>query len=386
MTGGTAEHPLRDRRIATLYVASWLPLVAAYTVGIAASGAPGADALSSAVVTVGVAMVLGVPVVAGAAKLAVVRAGGRFAAAHAWRALLYATLWSGTSGLHLFAFAPRDVWVRFLGESAPWQWVSGLLLYGLLAGVGHALSVGRVLRERDAAAARAELYALRAQLDPHFLFNTLHSLTALAQRDPAAVERGLERFGGLLRYVLEANRRERPADSAPADWPVADADVPLGDELEFVRDYLALERLRLGDRMRVLEEVDDEALECALPALTLQPLVENAVRHGLAPRGAGGTLRLFARVDADDQLVVEVGDDGAGCEAARADVATGLGVRVVRRRLWARYGNAGRLDVVTAPGQGFTARVVIPARAASAARRPGVRLAVSGTVAVKEWP
>jgi hypothetical protein len=104
----------------------------------------------------------------------------------------------------------------------------------------------------------------------------------LARRDPAAVERGLERFGDLLRYVLAANRREAAAGAN---------DDGRGGRARFVRDYLRSRGCACG-RLRVAELVDDEALECALPALTLQPLVENAVRHGLAPRAAGGTVRV----------------------------------------------------------------------------------------------
>jgi LytS/YehU family sensor histidine kinase len=120
----------------------------------------------------------------------------------------------------------------------------------------------------------------------------------------------------------------------------------------------------------VEEAVDDEALECALPALTLQPLVENAVRHGLAPRAAGGTVRVGARVTDADTLVVEVEDDGAGCDAAAAEGAAGVGIAVVRRRLRARYGDAARLDVVTAPGRGFVARLTVPAASAPPAAVP----------------
>jgi LytS/YehU family sensor histidine kinase len=290
------------------------------------------------------------------------------ARAHVWRALAFATAWCAASTLQIAVFAPARVLDAYLSQNMPWEWASGLFLYGVLAGVGHAVGAGRLLRARDAAAARAELHALRAQLDPHFLFNTLHSLTALARRDPAAVERGLEQFGGLLRYVLEANRREQPSrDGAGA--AEGDGDVPLGDELAFVRDYLALERLRLGERLRTVEEVDDEALECGIPALTLQPLVENAVRHGIAPRAAGGTLRLLARVDDDGFLVIEVGDDGPGCAPAEVDTATGVGIDVVRRRLRARYGVEGTLGVVTAPGQGFLVRMRVPGRPAPV-RRP----------------
>jgi LytS/YehU family sensor histidine kinase len=121
--------------------------------------------------------------------------------------------------------------------------------------------------------------------------------------------------------------------------------------------------------LRVVEEVDDEALECGIPALTLQPLVENAVRHGVAPRAAGGTVLLRARVDDGGFLEVEVGDDGPGARPADVAAATGVGIDVVRRRLGARHGGDGTLAVLTAPGEGFVARVRVPGRPAPV-RRP----------------
>jgi LytS/YehU family sensor histidine kinase len=225
----------------------------------------------------------------------------------------------------------------------------------VIVGVAHALTAARRVREREAAAARAdaararaELSALRARLDPHFLFNTLHSVGALVRADSAAAESALERFADLLRYVLDAERGGRD-------------DVALHDELAFVRSYLALEQLRLGERLQVVEEVDPDALECAVPPLTLQPLVENAIRHGLAPLARGGTLRVTAGFDGD-LLALEVADDGAGADAATTSRAAGLGLSTVRQRLQGRWPEA-RTDVVTAPGEGFVVRLRLPARA-----------------------
>src|SRR5207237_9488782 len=116
----------------------------------------------------------------------------------------------------------------------------------------------------------AELAAPSGPLNPLFLFNTSHTLPALVRRDPATAERALERFGDLLRYLLDVNRAARE-------------DVPLADEMTFVRNYLALEQLRLGERLRVRERIDPEALDCMLPSLTLQPLIEHAVKHGIPP-------------------------------------------------------------------------------------------------------
>jgi LytS/YehU family sensor histidine kinase len=182
----------------------------------------------------------------------------------------------------------------------------------------------------------------------HFLLHTLHSLTQLVREDPIATQDALERFGTLMRYVLDAGRD-------------AVADVSLEDELSFARNYLAVERLRLGDRLGVVESVAPEALELAVPPLLLQPLVENAVRHGLAPRRDGGTMWLSAHVQ-DGVLVIDVADDGVGVEPDVWCRSQGLGLRSVRRRLQARFPGTGGLEVTTCTGAGFAVRLRLPAR------------------------
>ena len=197
---------------------------------------------------------------------------GRALAWHAVTAVVFSLSWTLVfAGLVYLVVRPGGM-APFLRGGALWQFVWGLVIYG---GLAQAALAQRRLQEQERAATGAELQALRAQLNPHFLFNTLHSLTQLAQEDPLATQEALERFGALMRYVLEAGQR-------------ASNDVPLEDEIGFVRHYLALERLRLGDRLRIVEDVDPDALELAVPSLLLQPLVENAVRHGVAPRHEGG--------------------------------------------------------------------------------------------------
>src|SRR5262245_57833453 len=219
-----------------------------------------------------------------------------------------------------------------------------MFIYGALALVAH---VQRRLKEQELAAAGAKLQALRAQLNPHFLFNTLHSLTQLAREDPIATQDALERFGGLMRYVLNAGRD-------------ASADVSLEDEIGFVLNYLAVERLRFGDRLRIEANIEPDALELAVPPLLLQPLVENAVRHGLAPRRDGGTIRLSAHVTGT-VLAIEIADDGNGTEPDAWRRSKGLGLQAVRRQMNARFPDDGEFEVVTRPGAGFAVRITIPA-------------------------
>ena len=340
-----------------LYAAAWTPLAAIYALLIAEPGVPIPDAIAGSLASVIPAGLLGALVVRLTERITDVNPGrARFLAVHALLALVYASVWCAAIAASIYWGAPREVFRKFIATALGWQFVSGLMLYALIAGIAAAVRSARRLRTQEAAAVRsealrvrAELQALRAQLNPHFLFNTLHSLTALVRRDPPKAEAALERFGDLLRYVLDVNR------------DLLD-EVAVADELSFVRSYLSLEQLRLGDRLHVEERVDPETLDCLIPSFTLQPLVENAIRHGIAPQARGGLLRIIARLEGE-RLVLEVSDDGAGAVAESLGSAEGLGLRAVRQRLEARYGGGADFQVTTAAGQGFTVRVALPAQA-----------------------
>jgi Histidine kinase len=267
----------------------------------------------------------------------------RAAARHALTALAFSAAWTASFASFVYLLRPDDG-AAFLRGGGIWQFVWGIAIYVALAAAAR---IQKRLREQELAAAGAELQALRAQLNPHFLFNTLHSLTQLAREDPAATQEALVTFGELMRYVLDAGR-----DAAAA--------VALEDEIRFVRNYLALERLRLGERLQVLEEIEPDALELAVPPLILQPLVENAVRHGIAPLRTGATLRLAARVHGA-MLALDVEDNGAGAEPAVCRRAGGLGLKAVERQLRARFADAARLEIDTFPRLGFKARIRLPA-------------------------
>jgi hypothetical protein len=350
--------PVADRgrsRFWLLYTVAWTPLAAVYALLIAQPGSPLRDAIIGSLMSVAPAALLGAVVVKLTERITDANAGrGRFLLLHALLALIYGALWCGVIVASMYWGAPREVLERFVGEAIGWQFVSGLMLYALIAGIASAVRSSRRLREQEALAVRsdalrvrAELQALRAQLNPHFLFNTLHSLIALVRRDPPKAEAALERFGDLLRYVLDVNRE------------VLD-EVAVAEELGFVRTYLSLEELRLDERLRIDERVDSETLDCLIPSFTLQPLVENAIRHGIAPRARGGTVRIAAHLEAD-RLVLEVSDDGAGAVSESLAGAAGLGLRAVRQRLEARYGSSSTFTVLTAPDQGFSVRITLPA-------------------------
>lgn len=198
----------------------------------------------------------------------------------------------------------------------------------------------------EALRAEAELAALRAKLNPHFLFNTLHGLLTLVRTDPARAETALERFGDLLRYSLRVHREGEENATVREEWG-------------FTRDYLELERLRLGDRLRVDASIAPAASGRRVPRFTLQPLVENAVRHAVASRAEGGTVHIAVDVD-DGATRLVVRDDGPGAGDDALASPAGVGLRVLRQRLTALHGDAAGMEVTTAPGDGFTVTVTVP--------------------------
>jgi hypothetical protein len=269
---------------------------------------------------------------------------------HIAGAAAFSVAW--TLPLIILVYAIRnEVNPAYLRGGAVWQLLWGFVIYCLLMFAARAY---RRMREQELAATTAELQALRAQLDPHFLFNTLHSLTQLAHEDPNATQDALQRFGELMRYLLKSGRE-------------AGSRIPLEQELEFVRHYLALEKLRLGDRLRVVEHIEPDTLELAVPPLLLQPLVENAIRHGLAPRPQGGTVRISTSIAADRLLVV-VDDDGEGAELGRVDKAKGVGLKAVTRQLHAHFPGRAEMTVDTERQRGFTVTLRMPARLPEDAR------------------
>jgi signal transduction histidine kinase len=282
----------------------------------------------------------------------------RFVAWHLGAAMIFSWSWLAAQGAWIAVGTGVRAAVLIVGSFAGYAVLDGVFVYGIIAAGSHAVRIASRLREAQARTARAdslrmraELEALRGRLNPHFLFNTLHTLTALVRRDPGTAERALERFGDMLRYVLDVKRANRE-------------DVTLADELAFVRDYLSLEQLRLGERLRVAEEIDPDALDCVLPSLTLQPIVENAIKHAIAPRAVGGTLSIHAAL-VDDRLELQVCDDGPGAQAGPGDAAPGLGLSAVRQRLATRYPSRSSVSVRTAPGEGFRVTLVVPAHTAT---------------------
>jgi len=275
---------------------------------------------------------------------------GLFLLAHTLLAAAYPVLW-----IALVA-APRIVQTSIAQGSlsislppehvAHWHLATGAILYVTLVIVTYTIDRAKRAESR---LRESELAALRAQLQPHFLFNTMHSLLALVRSEAAAAAPALEQFTDLLRYTLSAHR-------------LSDQ-VRFEEEWAFTERYLDLERLRLGDRLRVELDIDEEAHECLVPAFVLQPLVENAVRCAVAPRAEGGTIRIRARC-IDDELALEVGDDGPGSSQPQpSSGAFGLGLRAARERVTSRYGARARFDVASVD-EGFLVSIRLPVSSA----------------------
>ena len=197
----------------------------------------------------------------------------------------------------------------------------------------------------EAQLAHARLDALRMQLNPHFLFNTLHAVSALVERDPAGVRRMIARLSELLRHTLDSRGTE---------------EVPLGEELAFLQRYLDIMAVRFQGRLRVQTSVDDAVKEARVPNFILQPLVENALEHGVS-RGSGeADIEIRARREGD-QLVVSVHDRGPGLDA-NATAPGGVGLANTRERLVALYGAAASVTVRSEAGGGAASELRLPWR------------------------
>jgi signal transduction histidine kinase len=264
--------------------------------------------------------------------------------------LLFAFVGSVTNHLFGVSKAPDPFWVHF-AHSCVYQAPFALITYGATVGAGYAAEATRRSRELarlQAELTQAQLSALRMQLNPHFLFNTLHTIAAFVrEHDERQAVELIERLGDVLRHVLRSSN---------------ELEAPLASEIGFLQQYLEIEQARFGDRLEIAFAIDDATHAALVPQLIVQPLVENALRHGLAPRAAPGRLAIAAH-RRDGVLEVRVTDDGLGLRDGW-DSDEGLGLPNVRTRLARMYGPAGRLELGTPPGGGVVATITLPFREA----------------------
>lgn len=281
---------------------------------------------------------------------------GAFLVVHGSHEVAYALLerWAGMEGGSRQPLA--DVLVVFLSKRAAFN----ALVYAGLVVVQQVRDLYRRDAERERATlqletrlARAQLEALKIQLQPHFLFNTLNTISALLHRDPESADRVLTRLGDLLRMSLQHSGRQ---------------EVVLRQELEFVERYLEIQQTRFQDRLRVRLDADPETLDALVPTLVLQPLVENAVRHAIEPRAAAGRLEIRARRE-NGRLMLQVADDGPGIGgptpldvAAVPGTGSGIGLANTRARLEQLYGAAHRFSLANGADGGLVVTLELPFR------------------------
>jgi signal transduction histidine kinase len=249
--------------------------------------------------------------------------------------------------LHWYAMPPvaSEVFVRSLANN--------FLPFFLLLGAAHALVYAQRIRERDELLARVELQHLKAQLQPHFLFNALNAISSTVHDDPSRAVQMIARLSQLLRRALQQASVQ---------------EVELEEELAVVGAYVDLEQLRFEERLRVTWEVDPAARSALVPHLLLQPLVENAIRHGVGPRREGGTVHVRA-TRVGDHLRLAVADDGVGLASrstrSPGDSGTGIGLANVRERLRQLYGPSHTFTLRDRTPRGLDVEIHIPFRPAA---------------------
>jgi two-component sensor histidine kinase len=249
-----------------------------------------------------------------------------------------------------FHFASRNRLVSIIGPN--------FILFVLIAGVLHSVLYYHDLRRRkvreselEARLTSAELGALRAQIQPHFLFNTLHTVSSLMTHDVPGARRVLASLGDLLRLSIDQMHRQ---------------EVPLSEELEFVARYVDIQKARFRDRLDVIVEVPDELRRAVVPNLVLQPLVENAIRHGIEPHARRGRIWITAAKNGDT-LLLKVRDDGPATEATHhgnrsATPRVGVGLANIRSRLEQLYGSSQTFAAGPADDGGFEVLMSVPYR------------------------
>lgn len=268
-----------------------------------------------------------------------------------WLALAVA----GIIVMRALCVAAFNPWIGWHEQLPSWpallrtSFLSNLLTAWMIIGVAHALLFAQRdrLRQRQNAELHSQLSqarfeALSARLDPHFLFNALHSISEVMHRDVVAADRMVVGLGGLLRQSIDGGATQQ---------------TTLGEQIELIEDYVGIEQVRLGQRLRFHLDVDESLGSAVVPRLLLQPLVENAIRYAVAARMAPGSIRLTARSHGN-RLLLEVCDDGTG-EAAAAP-GHGVGLASARARLQCLYGDDFRFEVETSPGSGTCVHIDLP--------------------------
>jgi two-component system, LytTR family, sensor kinase len=270
----------------------------------------------------------------------------------------------GRTAAMIAVLGPRPFSLVFWGSVSV-----NILYYTLLLGIAHPIMYYERYREGQRTAERlaaglteARLQALKMQLQPHFLFNTLNAISALIPAEAQPARRMVARLGDLLRIALEHEETQ---------------EVTLREEIAFLEPYLEIEQARLGDRLTVDMQIAPETLDVRVPHLLLQPLVENAIRHGIAPRIEPGNVAISTALTADQRfLELQIRDDGPGVEGTRhARTRKGVGLANVQSRLEQLYGPDHRFALANHPDGGVIVSIALPFRNEDATRRGHSELA-----------
>jgi two-component system LytT family sensor kinase len=247
---------------------------------------------------------------------------------------------------HYFELYSRDWRVELL------ICVTAPIVVGIPLKIWNAIRTERKLEEQGRLLMEARLDALQRQINPHFLFNTLNSITSLVRSQPELAREMIVKLASILRMLL----KER------------EAFVPFREELQFTDDYLGIEVVRFGEKLKVVKEIAEDTLEIVVPSMLLQPLIENSIKHGLEPRISGGTVTLRSRI-VEGRLLVEVEDDGVGMAPGNERLApvsglvrpgTGIGMKNVRERMQVLYGATASVEIESRPGRGTKVTLLMP--------------------------
>jgi two-component system, LytTR family, sensor kinase len=252
----------------------------------------------------------------------------------------------------LWQYFPHSI---FSLESPDNYWVYSAIYAASIAAIGIELKIFNSVRiqikleEQERLLLHARMAALQNQINPHFLFNTLNSISSLVRFDPDMARDVIFKLAAILRRLLNSG----------------EAFAPLREEFEFIDNYLDIEVVRFGrDKLRVVKEFDPASLDVVVPSMLLQPLVENSIKHGLAPKVEGGSVYLRSRV-VDSRLIIEVEDDGVGMGGAQLEESSswagmGIGMANISERLQVLYGDTARMTIDSHEGKGTLIRIRLP--------------------------
>lgn len=323
-------------------VISWIPVWALYAMLIATAHpeVPRSSAIVSALWAIGIAAILSVPVRVLTDRLQWVNQFNiRFALIHIAAGVLYAGSWVFLTFSVLVVHANTRMAFTY---PPPSFFVLGIWLYVMVTGAAYAVQATGRAAKAEALAARSQLASLRAQLNPHFLFNALHTVVHLIPHEPARAAAAAEQLAGMLRTGIEEDRDL----------------IPLSAEIAFVERYISLERIRFDERLRVTIALGDDLRSAMVPSFSLQSLVENAVRHGAAPREEQTSIDIGGTVD-NGTMRISVRDTGGGATEERMMASTGTGIARLRDRLRVLYGEKASLTLATASPH-FIATMSLP--------------------------